>query len=53
MSGEDPWDPGPVVWNFRYRCNVCGKQRQVDNGQYVQPDCGHDEDAIRVEMGDE
>lgn len=50
MSGEDAWDPGPVCWSFRYRCPACGKQIQVIDGQRVKPACGHEDEAVRVEM---
>jgi hypothetical protein len=53
MSGEDPWNPGLACWDFRIKCQECGKQIQFVGGRRVQPDCGHELAALRVEMGDE
>jgi endogenous inhibitor of DNA gyrase (YacG/DUF329 family) len=51
MSGEDPWEPEMVATsNFRVRCPECGKQVQFAEGRRVEPDCGHELDAIQVEM---
>jgi hypothetical protein len=51
MAGEDPWDPGPISWDFRKKCHVCGKQIQFVGGQRVEPDCGHEIAAIGIEVG--
>lgn len=53
MSGEDPWDPGPVSWDFRTKCPECGKQVQFVGGRRAEPDCGHELAFLRVEMGDD
>ncbi len=43
-------DYGDVCFSFRVKCWECGKQVVFEDGQRVQPDCGHDLPFVGVEL---